>query len=219
MGNKQDWSGLLPEEMTIANVAKHCQVHEKLNPYMVIAFTKENLHELLATNEDGTIQAIFILSNTCNIQTPSILGPDGKKPNATFSATFDYKKIDIYRTLISTSKFEAVWSASGRRHLTWFKHREKEIRKSEKEPSRIETRIETILDVVHEFGYDPLCIPYGGKSKIKKRCSEEHFALFKTAGFDHAWKEASKRKIVEVENADQYRPKKITNQEKDKLTD
>lgn len=79
----------------------------------------------------------------------------------------------------------------------------------ELEPSAVKKKgtrdmqIDEILKQAESLQYNPLSIPYGGKTKIRKRCLE-NLNLFTASGFEHAWREAKKRKLIEVADKEKY---------------
>lgn len=73
--------------------------------------------------------------------------------------------------------------------------------------SRQTQQVMAILAVIGELGFNPKLIPYGGKVQIEKEC-RKNCALFTPSSFEHAWKEAKRRKLLEVENVERYRPAK-----------
>lgn len=70
--------------------------------------------------------------------------------------------------------------------------------------SRRDFQVEEIVRQATVLKYPLLAIPYGGKAKIKNACME-NVELFSDDAFDHAWKEAKKRKLIEVANVNTYR--------------
>lgn len=71
--------------------------------------------------------------------------------------------------------------------------------------SRREQQIAYLLQAIKAAGYDPQKIPYGGKNKLMDQCCKEQPSLFTESGFKHAWKEAKRGRLVEVDNPEQYR--------------
>ncbi|MBP6367219.1 MAG: hypothetical protein KBA82_04500 [Nitrosomonas sp.] len=69
---------------------------------------------------------------------------------------------------------------------------------------RRKKQIAAIIKQANELEYPLLSIPYGGKKKIKDACLKD-LRLFTDASFDHAWKEAKKKGLIEVDNIDSYR--------------
>lgn len=65
-------------------------------------------------------------------------------------------------------------------------------------------QIAAIIKQANKLEYPLLSIPYGGKRKIKDACLND-LNLFTDAGFDHAWKEARKKGLIEVDNVASYR--------------
>lgn len=67
-------------------------------------------------------------------------------------------------------------------------------------------QLDAISDVINNLGYDPLCIPPGGKAEIKTKCLE-NTELFTQHSFEHAWKAGKKvtPQLWEVENLDLYK--------------
>ena len=72
------------------------------------------------------------------------------------------------------------------------------------EKGRRDKQISSIIQQAEAFEYSPLSIPYGGKKKIKDECLKDS-ALFTDSSFDHAWKEARRQKMIEVDNIVSYR--------------
>lgn len=69
---------------------------------------------------------------------------------------------------------------------------------------RRDRQIDAILLQINNFDYACKSIPFGGKSAIKKECMKNK-DLFTDSGFDHAWNEAKKRRLIEVENVEIYK--------------
>ncbi len=69
---------------------------------------------------------------------------------------------------------------------------------------RSDNQVDAIVKQAIAFGYPPLSIPYGGKKKIKDVCLKD-LNLFTDDGFDHAWKKAKKKGLIEVDNVNSYR--------------
>lgn len=69
---------------------------------------------------------------------------------------------------------------------------------------RRDMQVEAIVQQASAFQYPLKSIPYGGKAKIKTECLKNR-NLFTDSGFDHAWDEAKKRKLIEVANVGAYR--------------
>ncbi|SNX60693.1 hypothetical protein SAMN06296273_2163 [Nitrosomonas ureae] len=65
-------------------------------------------------------------------------------------------------------------------------------------------QIAAIIEHANALEYPLMSIPYGGKKKIKDTCLK-NFSLFTDSSFDHAWKEAKRKGLIEVENIDSYR--------------
>jgi hypothetical protein len=64
-------------------------------------------------------------------------------------------------------------------------------------------QIHAIIKVALSFGYDLQNIPEKGKQLIKAECLKKS-TLFTDSGFDHAWRKASSRKIISIENKEKY---------------
>ena len=79
----------------------------------------------------------------------------------------------------------------------------KKIGESDTERRR-NKQIAAIITQANELDYPLAAIPYGGKRKIKDACLKD-LSLFTDAGFDHAWKEAKKKGLIEVDNVASYR--------------
>ena len=71
-----------------------------------------------------------------------------------------------------------------------------------KEGTRVK-QINEIIIIAGQLGYNPMCIPKGGKAIIKKECLKKA-AVFTDSGFDHAWKRANKLNKISIENKEQY---------------
>jgi hypothetical protein len=70
--------------------------------------------------------------------------------------------------------------------------------------TRRDKQINLICTVARELKYQNLqAIPEGGKAAIKSKCLE-NTALFTCAGFDHAWKEANRRKLISMKDKEKY---------------
>lgn len=69
-----------------------------------------------------------------------------------------------------------------------------------KEPV-IEARIRAIIETAKSLGYALDSIPRGGKAEIREKLG------LTTDRFLKAWKEASRRKLIQTANADKYRPR------------
>lgn len=71
--------------------------------------------------------------------------------------------------------------------------------------SKTDRRIEAIIKKATLLGYPLLCIPYGGKAELERQCVSDDNRLFTPDTFKAAWKEAKCRKLIQVENVEQYR--------------
>lgn len=71
---------------------------------------------------------------------------------------------------------------------------------------RRDVQLELILAVIKALNYNPLEIPNGGKSKIKKICLERN-RIFTDAGFNHAWKKGLMDGLFRLENHGKYSSK------------
>lgn len=71
--------------------------------------------------------------------------------------------------------------------------------------SKKDRRIEAIIKTAALLDYPLLCIPYGGKAELERQCLSDDNRLFTAATFETAWKEAKRRKLIQVENVEQYR--------------
>jgi len=81
---------------------------------------------------------------------------------------------------------------------------ESEISNNEKTPLRRDQQIFKILEIIEQKGFDPMNVPKGWKAKIETECLK-HGRLFTKDGFKKAWQEARNRKLIDVEDPDQYR--------------
>jgi hypothetical protein len=70
---------------------------------------------------------------------------------------------------------------------------------------RRDKQIHILLETIKRENMNPLAIPRGGKSKLKALCTKCHSKEFTESSFDHSWKEAKKRGLIELENPEQYR--------------
>lgn len=74
--------------------------------------------------------------------------------------------------------------------------------------NRTEARIAAIVKAARQFGYDPLLVPYGGKSAIERECLDKLAAdpcRFTADTFKSAWQAARKAGRIDVENVEIYR--------------
>lgn len=60
-----------------------------------------------------------------------------------------------------------------------------------------------ILNEIAALDFDPMAIPDGGKSAIKKICQAD-LCLFAHTAFDHAWKSGLKLGLFKMENRDKF---------------
>lgn len=71
---------------------------------------------------------------------------------------------------------------------------------------RRDNQISFICKTADEIGYkDLLDIPIDGKASIKTECLKNK--LFTKSGFDHAWKEASSRGLISIQEKNKYLPR------------
>lgn len=68
---------------------------------------------------------------------------------------------------------------------------------------RRDKQVAKIIECAKVFEYDLQSIPRRGKVRIKNKCLEDG-SLFTDSAFDHAWKEASRRNCIRVENKESY---------------
>ncbi len=73
----------------------------------------------------------------------------------------------------------------------------------EKPIARRDRQIDKIIKCAKTNDYNLMAIPEGGKAEIKKDCLLDG-ALFTDEGFNHAWKEAKKRGLIEIANKEKY---------------
>ena len=79
-------------------------------------------------------------------------------------------------------------------------------KKAKEVKSKIVQRVGKIVCTVNEDFSNPMNIPYGGKKQTCNKLLEQNSNLFTTvAVFNTAWKAATRDKLVQVENAEQYR--------------
>lgn len=64
-------------------------------------------------------------------------------------------------------------------------------------------QFEALLTAAAALEYDPGAIPEGGKAKIREICLRRS-DIFTDSGFDHAWKAASKARLVCIADKDKY---------------
>lgn len=69
---------------------------------------------------------------------------------------------------------------------------------------RRQNQVDKIVLQARTLGYKPQSIPHGGKANIKKECLKDG-TLFTDSAFDHAWRAASKKKLIQVENIEKYK--------------
>lgn len=70
--------------------------------------------------------------------------------------------------------------------------------------NRRRRQVKLIEALIDEMAWPPLNIPYGGKASIKAKCIADHQSYFTDDGFDVAWSELVKAKLVRTENHDIY---------------
>lgn len=73
---------------------------------------------------------------------------------------------------------------------------------------RVDARIAAIVRTAQQLGYDPLLVPYGGKSVIKRECLAKLSGdpcRFTADTFKSAWQDARNADLIDVENAETYR--------------
>jgi hypothetical protein len=68
---------------------------------------------------------------------------------------------------------------------------------------RRDNQIDFILKTAKNLNFDLLKIPEGGKAKIKTECLR-NTGLFTDSGFNHAWKEANKLKVISMQDKEKY---------------
>jgi hypothetical protein len=71
--------------------------------------------------------------------------------------------------------------------------------------SKLDERVERILELVKIWFDDPLNIPDGGKANIKKTLCRLVPTLFTDSTFEKAWQKGKKGNLFEIENVEQYR--------------
>lgn len=69
--------------------------------------------------------------------------------------------------------------------------------------TRLQQQVERILLVLERLQLDPMLIPKGKKKVVKAECLEEP-NWFTDASFDHAWKVASKARLISVKGREDY---------------
>lgn len=75
-------------------------------------------------------------------------------------------------------------------------------------------RIAAILEIARQFNYDPMSVPYGGKTKIERECLEKLRGLphlFTEGTFKSAWQAARNEGQIDVQNVETYRGKEAAN--------
>lgn len=70
--------------------------------------------------------------------------------------------------------------------------------------NRRRRQVKAIQGLIEGMGWPPLVIPYGGKALIKAECIATQKADFTGDGFDVAWIDLVKAKLVRTENHDTY---------------
>lgn len=68
---------------------------------------------------------------------------------------------------------------------------------------RRERQLQKILNEIAALDFDPMAIPDGGKSAIKKICQADLY-LFAHTAFDHAWKSGLKLGLFKMENREKF---------------
>lgn len=70
--------------------------------------------------------------------------------------------------------------------------------------NRRRRQVKSIQELIEAMGWSPLVIPYGGKALIKAECVAMQKPDFTDDGFDVAWSELVKARLVRTENHDIY---------------
>jgi len=97
------------------------------------------------------------------------------------------------------------WIGASLPRITWrFPPPLKDQNKPGKKFNRTQTRINEIIRAVEDSFSDPMNIPEGGKTKIRKVLCKTNPQLFKKDTFDSAWKMMRKENIVRMENNEKY---------------
>lgn len=73
------------------------------------------------------------------------------------------------------------------------------------EPKRREQQIQVLLHVIADLGFQPMAVE--SKAEVKEVCLEKYFGLFTPSGFDHAWKKASNRGLLQIKDKQKYAPR------------
>lgn len=74
--------------------------------------------------------------------------------------------------------------------------------------NRMKKRVAAIVETAKQLGYDPMLVPIGGKSMIRREClkrfkGEPH--RFTSDTFKKSWQGARDAGMIDVENVDTYR--------------
>jgi hypothetical protein len=77
-------------------------------------------------------------------------------------------------------------------------------RHTPQEPKRREQQIKILLSVIADLGSEPMAVE--PKVKVREVCIEKHFKVFTPSGFDHAWKKASSRGLLQIKDKEKYLP-------------
>lgn len=73
-----------------------------------------------------------------------------------------------------------------------------------KKEGRRHQQIAAILSAINDFGYDPLCIPRGGKKEIEDVCLGNARLFTSGNSFERAWRAAGKQGQVRVKDHEVY---------------
>jgi hypothetical protein len=77
-------------------------------------------------------------------------------------------------------------------------------RHTPQEPKGRDRQIHVLLDVIAELGFEPMAVE--SKVKVREVCIEKHFKVFTPSVFDHAWKKASNRGLLQIKDKEKYLP-------------
>ena len=77
-------------------------------------------------------------------------------------------------------------------------------RHTSQEPKRRDQQIKSLLSVIADLGLEPMAVE---KAEVRKICLENEFTLFTPSDFDHAWKVASNRGLLQIKNKEKYLPR------------
>jgi len=177
--------------------------------------------EQLATNamrehlQNGGVVGLGYLSRKNRYPVPisetewAFLELDARKSNATFEDGGGYKAIRFIEVgKLKSEELKAIKAALPPVEATPMEQSgdtQAPLITPTNSDGRRDQQIEAILAMIKHQGWNPLSIPYGGKNQLMCLCIDTAPGLFTESGFGHAWQEANDRKVIEVENINQYR--------------